>query len=165
MTETMTLIDDVRLVAADKATTREKIQSAVYLWSSERNWTFSVENDLRPLIEAVHAALTPAPKACRACGSTLTRKELDDLGAINCCPERGVNEVIEQRHGIPALIDPLALDAARYRYLRDRDAGPDGSPPPAGLFIGRVPQNLILTGEDADTAIDAAMGSETEKEA
>jgi len=48
-------------------------------------------------------------------------------------------------------------DAARYRYLRDRDAGPDGAPPPSGLFIGRVPENLILTGEDADRAIDLAL--------
>jgi hypothetical protein len=49
-------------------------------------------------------------------------------------------------------------DARRYRYLRDRDAGPAEHTPP-GLFIGRVPENLILTGEDADGAIDAAIGT------
>jgi len=48
--------------------------------------------------------------ACRSCGSTQTRAELDAGGYINCCPERAMNEVIEKRHGIPALtpggIDP-----------------------------------------------------------
>jgi len=33
----------------------------------------------------------------------MTREELDAGGWINCCPERAMNEVIEQRHGIPAL--------------------------------------------------------------
>ena len=51
----------------------------------------------------------------------------------------------------------LRIDAARYRYLRDRDCGPINGPTPAGLFVGRVPDNMILTGEDADQAIDAAL--------
>lgn len=50
-------------------------------------------------------------------------------------------------------------DAARYRYLRGRDAGPEGRLPPDGLFIGMVPENLILTNEDADQAIDALLSS------
>jgi hypothetical protein len=41
--------------------------------------------------------------ACRGCGSTKSRAELDAGGWVNCCPERAMNEVIEQRHGIPAL--------------------------------------------------------------
>lgn len=56
-----------------------------------------------------------------------------------------------------ARIEALEADAARYRYLRDRDPGPDGQPVPQGLFVGQVPNNLILTGEDADRAIDAAL--------
>lgn len=50
--------------------------------------------------------------------------------------------------------DHLREDAARYRYLRNRDSGPEGKPPPHGLFIGMVPENLILTEEHADLAID-----------
>lgn len=41
---------------------------------------------------------------CRGCGSTEEkRQEAMDAGAINCCPERAMNEVIERDHGIPAL--------------------------------------------------------------
>lgn len=51
-----------------------------------------------------------AALACRGCGSIMTRAELDAIRAINCCPERAMNEVIEERHGIPALtpggVDP-----------------------------------------------------------
>jgi len=54
-------------------------------------------------------------------------------------------------------VESVRADATRYRYLRDRDPGPDGAPPPAGLFVGRVPENLILTGEHADSAIDDAL--------
>lgn len=41
--------------------------------------------------------------ACRSCGSTMTRAELDAGGWVNCCPERAMNEVIERNHGVPAL--------------------------------------------------------------
>lgn len=52
--------------------------------------------------------------------------------------------------------EKLRADARRYRHLRNRDAGPPNYTPP-GLFIGQVPENLILTEEDADAAIDAAL--------
>ena len=53
---------------------------------------------------------------------------------------------------------PDALrDAERYRFLRSRAPGPDSELPPEGLFIGQVPDNLILTEEDADDAIDQAL--------
>lgn len=54
------------------------------------------------------------------------------------------------------LICALEVDSDRYRHLRNRDAGPPNYTPP-GLFIGQVPENLILTEEDADAAIDAAL--------
>lgn len=54
------------------------------------------------------------------------------------------------------LICALEVDAERYRHLRNRDAGPPDYTLP-GLFIGQVPENLILTEEDADAAIDAAL--------
>ena len=49
-----------------------------------------------------------------------------------------------------------AQDARRYRWLRDRDPGPARYTPP-GVFIGQVPENLILGGLEADQAVDAAM--------
>ncbi len=54
------------------------------------------------------------------------------------------------------LICALEVDSDRYCQLRNRDAGPPNYTPP-GLFIGKVPENLILTEEDADAAIDAAL--------
>lgn len=55
--------------------------------------------------------------------------------------------------------DPMtdARDAARYRWLRSRSPGELDAQVPPGLFIGRVPQNVILTGDDADRAIDRAI--------
>ena len=45
-------------------------------------------------------------------------------------------------------------DARRYRFLRSRDldAIVDG-----GVFAGKVPDNVVLNGEDLDREIDAAM--------
>lgn len=57
------------------------------------------------------------------------------------------------------------VDAERYRFIRGRDPGPDGEPVPAGLFIGRVPENLIVTGDDADRAIDRARTALQQQEA
>lgn len=67
-----------------------------------------------------------------------------------------------RQEGLSPIIHPApdALrDAERYRYLRSRDPGPDGALPPAGLFIGRVPDNVILTEGDADAAIDQALAA------
>lgn len=69
--------------------------------------------------------------------------------------------LIEEKQAAEANARRLEIDAARYRHLRDRDAGPPEHTPP-GLFIGLVPENLILTGVDADEAVDAAL---TTKEA
>ncbi len=44
-------------------------------------------------------------KQCRSCGSTKTREELDAGGWLSCCPERSMNEVIEQDHGVAAMIE------------------------------------------------------------
>ena len=45
-------------------------------------------------------------------------------------------------------------DAARYRWLRSRDLDTIDA---GGIFIGRVPENTVINGEDADRAIDAAI--------
>lgn len=55
--------------------------------------------------------------------------------------------------------DALAKDAARYRWLRDMSLHDDGF---SDVYIGvdsvRYPSRWALRGEEADEAIDAAMG-------
>lgn len=51
----------------------------------------------------------------------------------------------------------LALDARRYRYLRSR---PEDTIGKGGVFAGKTPENLILTEEDLDRHVDAAMAAE-----
>ena len=51
-------------------------------------------------------------------------------------------------------IAELERDAARYRYLRERDLD---TIVVGGIFVGRVPQNVVVNGDDLDAAIDAAM--------
>lgn len=57
----------------------------------------------------------------------------------------------------PAALKRLRQDAERYRFLRDRNPGEEGAGVLAGLFIGMVPDNVILTGVDADLALDREM--------
>lgn len=53
--------------------------------------------------------------------------------------------------------EEMRRDAERYRFLRSRDCGPLDGPTPPGPFIGLVPENMILTEEDADRHIDQAI--------
>lgn len=48
----------------------------------------------------------------------------------------------------------LEIDAARYRWLRERDLN---SIHEGGVFAGRTPQNIVLNGEHLDQAIDAVL--------
>lgn len=50
----------------------------------------------------------------------------------------------------------LRRDAERYRWLRSR---PTDTIDCGGVFAGRTPQNVILTGADLDRAVDAAMSA------
>ncbi len=61
--------------------------------------------------------------------------------------------------GTPLYLQPsysysLKRDADRYRFLRTRAPGPDGELPESGPFIGQVPENFILTEDDADRVVD-----------
>lgn len=49
----------------------------------------------------------------------------------------------------------LERDAARYRWLRSRDPDTIAT---GGVFAGITPENLILTEEHLDVAVDMAMG-------
>lgn len=60
-------------------------------------------------------------------------------------------------------VKKLEADAARYHYLRNRHAGYvlTTTGPAAGCWIdcdGEDGELILLTGEDADAAIDAARG-------
>lgn len=52
---------------------------------------------------------------------------------------------------------PDSRGAARYQWLRSRDLDTIET---GGIFIGRVPENLVLNGDEADAVIDAAMKGE-----
>ncbi|BBF92387.1 hypothetical protein [Blastochloris tepida] len=54
-----------------------------------------------------------------------------------------------------------ARDAARYRWLRERDLETIDK---GGVFIGAVPENLVLNLEEADQIIDAAREAEARAE-
>ena len=51
-------------------------------------------------------------------------------------------------------LEQVAQYARRYAYLRERDldAIVEG-----GVFAGKVPENVVLNGDDLDAAIDKAM--------
>lgn len=52
------------------------------------------------------------------------------------------------------------LDVARYRWLRARDLETICQ---GGVFAGMTPQNVILSGEDLDAAVDAAMAAQAKQ--
>lgn len=51
----------------------------------------------------------------------------------------------------------LERETARYQWLRARDLGTVYQ---GGVFAGMTPDNVVLNGEDLDSAIDAAMAKE-----
>jgi hypothetical protein len=52
--------------------------------------------------------------------------------------------------------EPTLADVDRYRWLRDRDLDTIEK---GGVFAGRIPENVVVSGPDLDKAIDAAMAS------
>lgn len=61
----------------------------------------------------------------------------------------------------PALT-PDQRDAERYRWLRERDVDTIYM---GGVFVGKTPENLVLTGIDCDAAVDAARIAEQQPDA
>lgn len=53
-----------------------------------------------------------------------------------------------------AELSDVERDARRYRYLRERDLDTIRT---GGIFAGRVPQNVVVNGDDLDAAIDEAI--------
>ncbi len=60
---------------------------------------------------------------------------------------------------IPEQIRRMAKDAARYRWLRERDLETIRQ---GGVFAGMTPENIVLNQEDLDAAIDAALEGATQ---
>ncbi|MFU2763946.1 hypothetical protein ACM7NW_29965 [Pseudomonas aeruginosa] len=60
---------------------------------------------------------------------------------------------------IPEQIRRMAKDAARYRWLRERDLETIIQ---GGVFAGMTPENIVLNQEDLDAAIDAAQEGATQ---
>ncbi|HHM5667231.1 TPA: ead/Ea22-like family protein [Pseudomonas aeruginosa] len=55
---------------------------------------------------------------------------------------------------VPEQLRRMARDAARYRWLRERDLETIRQ---GGVFAGMTPENIVLNQEDLDAAIDAAL--------
>ena len=66
------------------------------------------------------------------------------------------------RDQLDAAAADLVRDAARYRWLRERNLDTIDR---GGVFAGQTPDNLVLNGADLDAAIDAARARESEGEA
>lgn len=60
---------------------------------------------------------------------------------------------------IPEQIRRMAKDAARYRWLRERDLETISR---GGVFAGMTPENIVLNLEDLDAEIDAALEGATQ---
>ncbi|MCR6975196.1 hypothetical protein NS833_15120 [Pseudomonas aeruginosa] len=58
-----------------------------------------------------------------------------------------------------AEVEHLRKDAARYRWLRERDLEKIRQ---GGVFAGMTPENIVLNQEDLDAEIDAALEGATQ---
>lgn len=57
-------------------------------------------------------------------------------------------------------VERLRTDAARYRWLRERDLETISR---GGVFAGMTPENIVLNLEDLDAEIDAAIEGATKR--
>lgn len=89
---------------------------------------------------------------CRECGCTDMTHCLHEDGSPCAWMEDDLCTVCADR-----LAENLARDAARYRYLRNRQTGPVDIEA-GGVFAVRAQDSCILGGEYLDRAIDAEMG-------
>ena len=71
-----------------------------------------------------------------------------------------IEKADQETLAIQAKEDAIKKDAMRYRHLKDKDVFSIKELSQQGisaLFVGRIPENLILAGEDLDEAIDNEM--------
>ena len=62
--------------------------------------------------------------------------------------------LVEDRANLLAQIEAMSHDAARYRWLRSRDVETIHK---GGVFVGVIPDNLVINYEDCDRRIDEEM--------
>ena len=95
-------------------------------------------------------------RVCRECGITDTQAEggLILFGDPICWADDDLCSWCQEHS-----LKQLEQDAARYRFLRNRQTRQVDFAA-GGLFAGRVPEGLILGGEDLDRAIDTELGLE-----
>lgn len=73
---------------------------------------------------------------------------------IEHCAMNHHHQDADRMRALVAERDQLARDAARYRWLRERDLDTIYS---GGVFAGQTPENIVLNLEDLDQAVDQAM--------
>ena len=87
-------------------------------------------------------------------GPLMAEEKMDMLSGTGKWCLEVADFFITALRGAPATVYAwLALDAARYRWLRERDVETIEK---GGVFAGMTPQNVVLSFEDLDTAVDAA---------
>ncbi|KHE31483.1 hypothetical protein LH31_29510 [Pseudomonas aeruginosa] len=91
------------------------------------------------------------------------------LGAMDA-PENVLDNASDAANGVPLRhetllpffaedYEALCKDAARYRWLRERDLETIRQ---GGVFAGMTPENIVLNQEDLDAEIDAALEGATQ---
>ncbi|HEP9999337.1 TPA: hypothetical protein VDW59_001686 [Pseudomonas aeruginosa] len=91
------------------------------------------------------------------------------LGALDA-PENVLDNASDAANGVPLRhetllpffaedYEALRKDAARYRWLRERDLDTITQ---GGVFAGMTPENIVLNQEDLDAEIDAALEGATQ---
>ncbi len=91
-------------------------------------------------------------RQCRECGITHIEPGMEIDGQPLCWIEDDLCSRCQDE-----LQAALERDAARYRFLRNRQTR-EIDIAVGGLFVGMIPENLILGGEDLDRAIDNVLG-------
>lgn len=79
---------------------------------------------------------------------------LEDSDSLPEGTEDWVIDVINECANEASTENTTARDAARYRYLRERDLETINQ---GGVFAGMTPENVVLNGEDLDQACDAGL--------
>ncbi|QXW17465.1 hypothetical protein KXJ72_11500 [Comamonas aquatica] len=76
------------------------------------------------------------------------------------CSDKDVAELAAIFATQPAAQGLDALDAARYRWLRERDLETVHK---GGVFAGMTPENYVINGVDLDAGIDAALAAQAKQ--
>lgn len=124
-------------------------------------YRFTVEN-LRARVVELEAKLTAAPQGVQPKGEW-TREVVQGSVVIRHPYGDSYEFPISTLAGYfthPTQQGLDALDAARYRWLRERDLETVHK---GGVFAGMTPENYVINGVDLDAAIDAAIAAQAKQ--